>query len=198
MNGGDIIKFEDTLKQIFTGVGNDESAYGGWNLDYNRLSYNGSWWLEPLYNNASTTLESIDETVAGVATAMTDRVCIAGTDYWRQRSGAALGVIHQTTTCVRFDWKWLLLPALLVALSIVLLCVTIAQTVRHTRQQVWKSSPLPLLFHGLSSGIRQGVDRVMQLDEMNAVAEETSVRLKRTEHGWEFAAEKDDSRDEQS
>ncbi|EON69778.1 hypothetical protein W97_09041 [Coniosporium apollinis CBS 100218] len=184
MGSNNVSNFEESLKNIFSGVGFDSSALGGLDLDYNRLGWvNSTWWLEPLYNNASATLESIEKTVAGVAMAMTNRIRMGGTNYWRQRSVPALGAIHQTTTCVRFDWKWLLLPALLVALSILLLCATIVQTVQHARQQVWKSSPLPLLFHGLSSDVRQGCERVPRLDEMNVVAEETRVRLRRIENG---------------
>ncbi|KAJ9661490.1 hypothetical protein H2201_006521, partial [Coniosporium apollinis] len=54
--------FKDLLDQIFNGTGIYYNGTSNYQADYGSLNYHGTWWLEPLYNNASATLESINRT----------------------------------------------------------------------------------------------------------------------------------------
>ncbi|KAJ5758703.1 hypothetical protein N7520_005859 [Penicillium odoratum] len=56
------------------------------------------------------------------------------------------GIPWTVQSFVRVSWKWMILPGILVALSMIFMVVTIV----HTRNQyIWKSSPLALLFSEL-------------------------------------------------
>lgn len=85
------------------------------------------------------------------------------------------GNVSTTENYVQAEWKWLIFPMALEALGILLLVATIAIShVQHTR--LWKSSVLPLLYHGL--------DDVLQIQAppqdvfgMEELARGTKVRM---------------------
>lgn len=51
-----------------------------------------------------------------------------------------------------FDWQWLLLPIILVAVTAALLILMVIQNSRNPEQPVWKSSLLPFIFYGVRGG----------------------------------------------
>jgi hypothetical protein len=117
-----------------------------------------AWWLDPLYNNGRTSVESISSRIEALATAMTNEFRRNGPVKDRFNGGAlslpkvALGQQFESTICTTFDWPWLLAPAVLTAITALLLAwVLVHNKFRETRQPAWKGSILPLLFYGLNS-----------------------------------------------
>ncbi|KAJ5740987.1 hypothetical protein N7493_000859, partial [Penicillium malachiteum] len=62
------------------------------------------------------------------------------------------GVVDTQESYVAVKWEWMILPAILLVTGVLLL---IATALISTRREVrlWKSSALPLIFHGLESGL---------------------------------------------
>ena len=86
----------------------------------------------------------------------------------------AEGEVWTTSACTEVDWRWLLLPAGLVGLTVVVLVMAI---VASWRGPVWKASVLPLVLYGGGFVTRNGeaVGRgmgggVMTVEEMNRLA----------------------------
>lgn len=59
------------------------------------------------------------------------------------------GKAYWPATIIKVQWAWLALPILVVLLAAVILSISILLS-KEGAQIVWKSSPLALLFHGLS------------------------------------------------
>jgi hypothetical protein len=79
---------------------------------------------------------------------------------------------------VAIRWGWLAYPAVLLALTQIFFILVVAQSaINHTA--VWKSSPLALLFHGLSGLYVQQEQRydAMDLREMDETAKVIKVKL---------------------
>ena len=126
-----------------------------------------------------------------------------------------IGVALQSAVCVQIRWLWLLFPAALIILAAVLLVSvmvdsTLATSMRDADREnafgapfsatnektvsmarppgVWKSSLLPLIYHGLQDRrVREEHPAILlPLKTMQERAEETKVKLTRTEGGWRF------------
>ncbi|RAH80824.1 hypothetical protein BO86DRAFT_432472 [Aspergillus japonicus CBS 114.51] len=97
------------------------------------------------------------------------------------------GVVTTQDSYVVVQWPWLALPFVLLVAGAALLIATALMTA-HDGVSVWKSSVLPLLFHGLEPNL---VTRDMVRDrgpcevasEMEQVAGELNVRLGPSEEG---------------
>jgi len=134
-----------------------------------------SWWLATLFNNWNSTFAHVDRVFERVAAGITAHIRQnPGSDYWmfpdRNESipidelpavpHFADGVMKSTTVCVLVDWRWLSFHAVLIGLAAVPFAVMAAQQQQQQQQQQqapsrregripqWKSSLLPLLFHG--------------------------------------------------
>lgn len=87
---------------------------------------------------------------------------------------------------VRVKWEWLVFPAALVASGLALLLVAIVQT-SHSGLEVWKSSSLPLWFHGPQNGRASSfgspLERVNTLVEMEKEAGQIQVTLGKLDDG---------------
>ncbi|PHH93038.1 hypothetical protein CDD83_2148 [Cordyceps sp. RAO-2017] len=124
---------------------------------------NQTWWLYPFYNSGKASFDSINGVFQDMATATTN---FFRTDGWgpvhnstvyKERNDSSLfklflrGQVHESTICMRLEWPWLLLPAILCLTTIALLIAMLIFNVRNSHQPVWKSSTLPLLFFGLDT-----------------------------------------------
>ncbi|KAI9049748.1 hypothetical protein LZ554_005900 [Drepanopeziza brunnea f. sp. 'monogermtubi'] len=125
------------------------------------------------------------------------------------------GVGERTVICARFHWPWLLFPAGLILATAVLLCMTTALRYYGALGIIpnWKASLLPLLYYGLledrrveGASLRSardgggdtdaaaavganrdgGYGRVLERGELEAVADRTVVRFRRTADGAGF------------
>lgn len=142
-------------------------------------------WLDPLYNNGAPS--------SGNTQALMDRLADSMTNYMRtadQNSSNIIGEVNGVQTCVRVEWPWLALPAVLVVATCLLLVATIVATARKANANVWKSSPLAYLFHGFTDEARMGAQGgLITVDEMDAVAGRKDVVLTERGEGWRFVAE---------
>ncbi|KAI0131841.1 hypothetical protein BJ170DRAFT_222673 [Xylariales sp. AK1849] len=157
---------------LFTGTCTYDSRQGG------SLWCGDAWWLSPLYSSRNASYEKISNQVEQYATALTNKFRTSGSDnYNASVVEAALGSVSQTTVCTKFDWRWLLLPACLVAATAALLVMMVIQNYTEPRQPVWKSSILPLLFHGFGSSPEMGPRPVMDLHQMHDQARQVQAKF---------------------
>jgi hypothetical protein len=158
-------------------------------------SYCENWWLSSLWNNGSATFENVtgifDNVAAGVTNYMRAvglRWDAADSDSSRPtRADLALvgGTAEQTDLCIQFDWMWLLLPTILTLVTVGLLVASIVRTyLNGEATPAWKSSLLPLLFHGFrDKGGEVTPDHRMGLKELETTAKAMVVSYAPDEHG---------------
>jgi hypothetical protein len=93
-------------------------------------------------------------------------------------NGPVKGTAYELQAYVAIRWVWLAYPAALLALTQIFFILVVAQSAMNGTA-VWKSSPLALLFHGLSGLSVQQEQRcdAMDLREMDETAKGIKVRL---------------------
>jgi hypothetical protein len=134
--------------------------------------------VQTVFNNGNVTFDRVSETFDNVTTALTN--------YWRSNgregfSTPALGVAQVDKVCISVQWPWLAFPTVLVLLTLLFFGLLIWETrPTGTRPQIWKSSPLPLLYHGLHNPRQNSdeqLDNVSHIRVMEAMAKGTTVKL---------------------
>ena len=119
----------------------------------------------------------------------------------------AEGIIMEQQTCVTVRWGWLAFPASMILLAITFLALTMMDTSleqhvhginktgtdsrvpsRLRPGATWKSSALPMLFHGLDNEeLRRSVpDRLAHIQEMEDRAKSSQARLAPGNEGWKL------------
>ena len=140
--------------------------------------------IQALFNSGNVTFASVNSTFTNLVDSMTT--------YIRQHGNAnfstpALGLVYLNETCVHVYWGWLAFPAALVCLTILFFVAMITKTRLGANQgHDWKSSPFPLLFHGLHEDTLDQYDsrKMVQVQDMAKAAEDVHVRLSPSEKGW--------------
>ncbi|KAK4450539.1 hypothetical protein QBC34DRAFT_349295 [Podospora aff. communis PSN243] len=154
-----------------------------------------NWWLDSLWNDGRATFETIAQQFDNVASAVTNHMrsvglawdAVDGVPQPAAQGGRAfvLGTTEETFLCIRVDWVWLLLPAGLTVATLALLVAAVVRT-RWNGGSVpaWKSSVLPLLFHGFRGDVG-GVppDHRMEWREVREAAGVMTVTLVEDEKG---------------
>ena len=130
--------------------------------------------MQSLYNNGNATLETVTNTFANLATSMTNSMRQNGYDVENVQ-----GLTYKNEVYVHVRRAGLTLSIALVLLSIIFLITTMIQS---ANADIWKSSSLALLYHGLQDGQRNGaVDSIQPMEEL---AKNHQVTLRRTtSHG---------------
>jgi len=152
------------------------------------------WWLSPLYNQGNSSFPSIAKAMDDFANAITTKFRTAGWGpdehwvygQWHGAGGGVEGAVLQNSICTSLDWRWLLLPCGLLAISAVLLAWVIARSFdRGTGEPLWKSNVLPLVLYGLGTGAwAEKMGRYdTGLSGIEAAAEEMTVRYVVREDG---------------
>lgn len=100
--------------------------------------------LLQLYNSGNVSMESIRDTFANLAQALTLWVRSNGDPGHSRR---AQGDVLHYAVCVRVTWAWIALPAALTGLTLVMLALTVATTARRA-VPMWKLFPLAVLLCG--------------------------------------------------
>lgn len=122
-------------------------------VSFDGTSFCSPWYLEPLFHGGRLTAATISSDINGMADAVSNRIRAVGSNAYGNGSGVVLGTAIQTTVCVRVDWPWLLFPAALVLLTVVLF-VAVLVTARQSQvaegQPIWKSSSVVAFFHGIN------------------------------------------------
>jgi hypothetical protein len=147
--------------------------------------------LQTIYNNQQVSFQRINETWNNLSQAITTHM--------RQNGAygtAAIGNTIRNQSCLRARWAFLAYPAALVVLTIVFFIAMVLETNAGGRgEHDWKSSPLPLLFHGLDRdsfrSTTQGRELV-RVKDMDDVAAGLSVRLCRSGGYWNLMGAKDE------
>lgn len=143
--------------------------------------------IQALYNEGDLAFENIDEIWRNISDSMTTYIRQSGRE---NVSIPAVGVTRRAQTCVRIQWAFIIYPAILVVLSLIFFASMVLQTRgTKTSRHDWKSSPLALLFHGLDREAITSCSEIAEsvgTKEMETIAKETSVRLSKTEDGWNF------------
>lgn len=116
-------------------------------------SFCDPWYLEPLFRSGRPTAGTISSDMDGIAVGISNRMRAVGSNAYGDGPGVVLGTVIQTTVCVRVDWPWLLFPAALVLLTVILFVMVLIKA-RHSEvadgQPVWKSSAVVPFFHGVN------------------------------------------------
>lgn len=135
------------------------------------------------HNYGNVSFDRVNETFQNISDSMTKFIRQNSFSRW---SNPAEGVVMHNQTCLSVRWPWLAFPAVLVLLAASLFVVIIIDT-RPTgsRAPIWKSSPLPLLFHGLEL-INKSQAAVNDVNEMEDLAKGLIVRLGPAEEGLKF------------
>lgn len=158
------------------------------------------WWLEVFGNNGSASLDSVSETFDRFATILTNVIRKTGTKNYASFSNNSrvedlvIGSVLETTACMKFNRRWVLLPIILVSATAVLLLVAIVQSWKDPNIPVWKTSVLPLVFYGVGSsdgGEAKAVESPMDLDKLRAHAESITARFQ-TSPGAGFERESEE------
>ena len=105
-----------------------------------------------------------------------DRVAAAMTNHLRDLS--SLNVHGQSGSIelyVRVSWPWLALPVLSVILGMILL-ISVMKVTRKHKLNIWKTSELALLFHGLDFSLHDTAE-MDKVSEMEEIAMALQVRL---------------------
>lgn len=158
-------------------------------------SYCENWWLSSLWNNGSTTYENVTGIFDNVASSVTNYMRAAGLrwdapdrmDVTPSPADLAFvgGTAEKTDLCIQFDWMWLLLPTGLTLITVALLVASIVRTyLNGETTPAWKSSLLPLLFHGFrEKGEEVAPDHRMGLGELEETAKAMVASYAPDEHG---------------
>ncbi|KAH7314336.1 hypothetical protein BKA65DRAFT_516622 [Rhexocercosporidium sp. MPI-PUGE-AT-0058] len=142
-------------------------------------------WLNPMYANGLASQETMQALFSRLAASMTNHMRTSDVN-----GTTVLGEVNGVQTCVRVVWPWLALPAALVLSTCLLLVATILKTAAQANANVWKSSPLAYLFHGMKEQGRADVrGSLITVDEMDEIAKRKDVVLSETSEGWRFVAE---------
>lgn len=106
-------------------------------------------------------------------------------------SNPAEGTVLRDQTFLSVRWGWLAFPTTLVILTSIFFIGIIVDT-RPTggRAEIWKSSPLALLFHGLEMPDRHQTN-VNDINGMKGLTKGMIVKLSTTEKGLKFKEIKD-------
>ncbi len=120
----------------------------------------------------------------------------------------AVGTVFESDICLQIRWGWLSYPAFIITLAVVFIVCTILDGSIHTARPgngesqesiqgphsmfrptgVWKSSVLPLMFHGLEDQALRGANplRLVSEAELNEVAKGMKARLMQGKDGWKL------------
>ncbi|KAI0889538.1 uncharacterized protein GGS22DRAFT_176841 [Annulohypoxylon maeteangense] len=167
------------------------SKFIGQNLFTGKCAYNpqqgkdiacgSSWWLASLYNNKQASFDTLQTAFDQFTTAITNKIRMTGSSNYDQYAHEMVdGVVNETTICTQFDWRWLLMPTILVAATGAVLIAIIVQNLLNKKQPVWKSSLLPLLYYGFDQrALNEDPNKpIMDLNELNQAAADTNVKLR--------------------
>lgn len=151
---------------------------------------NGSVQLNKLFNDGRLSFESIDAIFSNISDSMTAYIRQIPPQSGMQLDetpASARGRAFQTQTCIQVRWGYLTVFVALVLLTTTFLVAVMRETSRHHEADPWKSSSLALLFHGLHPETRDPHGGEMaSVEEMETVAKEMRVRLRKGRKGWVF------------
>lgn len=166
----------------------------------------GNLWLQNLYMNGAANMSTVNDYMKRLASSMTAAIRSHGDPAPAPYTNYASGVVLENQTCIHVNWAWLALPASLVICSIMFLAATITSTSAKRctdPANAWiakagplKSSPLPLLFHGIEPSTLLATGHPGNLNDMQRLAETLDVRLGQSsdDGNWYFVRDENQRR----
>jgi len=144
--------------------------------------------LDILYGGGVTNFTHIDNVLRGISDSMTAAIRLTGmvkdTDSGQGGGqGNITGQVLLADTCIDVRWTWIALPVAVSLLTLVLLIWTILLDTAMRDRSGWKSSALPVLFHGLDSSNVTTRDHLHSMKEMEVEAKGMWVRLDKSVDG---------------
>jgi hypothetical protein len=128
----------------------------------------------PLQSISSTKIQKILD--VGLEKVI-QNMALSVSKFFRDNSNETLqGTTTVSESYVVVSWPWLVLPATLLALGAVLLVSTFSVD-KHHKLNPWKSSSLPVLYHGLDDNLIPANREYGSASQMEQIAGETHVRL---------------------
>ncbi|KAL9109886.1 MAG: hypothetical protein Q9187_008116 [Circinaria calcarea] len=122
-------------------------------------------------------LSNYDALMSSIALSMTNNI--------RKQSNNTVkvpGDAWRTEAFIHVAWAWLTLPIVLVIFTLVFLVTTIWQS-SDRGSRLWKTSTLPLLYHGLEPGLGEDFKPGERVSDMEIQAKKSKVRLQAMEKG---------------
>jgi hypothetical protein len=132
-----------------------------------------SWHILDIDNSSQNAAKIIDSGLSTVVQRMAASLSKLARD---SSNKTATGIVSTEQTYVKVNWPWVTLPALLLALGIVLVISTIMVN-KHQRFGLWKSSILPVLYHGLEKEYLTVDDEYTDISQMDEAARNVDVKL---------------------
>ncbi len=135
-----------------------------------------------LFNNSYVSRNSINEAIAGIAKAMSLQARQWDADGKSTFNKPAEGVVYVTDTCVNVVWPWIAFPAAIVLLTGIFLITVLVQTEIKDKDGLargWKSSLLPLVYHGMKEAEENGgsAQHKTNIQSMNKAAKSDTVYI---------------------
>ncbi|CAG9974003.1 unnamed protein product [Clonostachys byssicola] len=160
------------------------------------------WNIYGLLSGGLASFSTTSETMSRIATSISDRMreksaknnfradALSGPEA-DQQGGYIKGDVQYTTICTRFQWRWLLGPALLLLMAIGFFIHAVTRSViRRGHEPLWKSSILPALYFNPNP---QGQGSKHKLSELEKGAKGKFVALSITSEGkWELVDDLDE------
>lgn len=184
---------QSSLWSLFSDMFNDETLHMA--EGPTGIIPDGPTQWQALWNQGEMDLINVRQTFDGLAKAMTyyarntpldSKEGIIGDSYLN-------GTTYQNTTCIQIEWQWITHLAVTIFGAIIFLFGTMIMT-RPTLEingQDYKTSILPLMFHGIEfTGSERSLKALRLRKEMAAEAKNTYVQFQATEKGWQFMEKK--------
>jgi hypothetical protein len=157
-------------------------------LTWNSTSANSTLsapFYDKLYNNGTATMDTLQSQVDGFVNTLTGVI--------RQYGEASeairpLGTTQRVETCIGVQWAWLSLPAALLVLTLAFLTITIWKT-KSREVNLWKSSQLALLFHGIDQASKEPHGVLEEVGEMKSAARAIRARVNQQSGMWHLTTE---------
>ena len=145
--------------------------------------------VDQFYQGGNVTFETVASKFESIADSMTAQIRRDGAN--SVSSDPALGVITTNRTCIRVRWAWMVYPCILAVLVSTFLIAVIVEGARSDRMG-WKTSILPVLFHGLETPPQDVAQTLNDEKDMKKGASSISVRLARSAQGWKLVESRTD------
>ncbi|KAL4891331.1 hypothetical protein BDV59DRAFT_182242 [Aspergillus ambiguus] len=186
----DVVVTEETWP-ITSNLWNNDTKFSGCPVNdylYNR-DFVGTFWSQYVYNASEQTWQSTYGSApeSGTTSAELSRIIdsdfayimgnVAASMTWYAHNLSnqmAYGTVYESQAYVSVDWAFLTLPAALISFGIVFLVLAIIVNSRKALG-LWKSSLLPVIYHGLTEEI--DFDEFASISSMERKAKETKVKL---------------------
>ncbi|CAG8423569.1 unnamed protein product [Penicillium salamii] len=157
----------------------DIQQYIRGNLEYRTEIWDGGpYWSEPDGKARDADSDTFERVMRIGLNKMMANLAISLTNWALHESNDTNnGTSYISEVYVKVHWPWVALPAAVIILSSILLLST-ALVSRSKSRVLWKTSTLPILYHGLDDDLLKDTDVCSALSKMETTAEATNVGLR--------------------